>query len=97
MQKLKIGKRAYTLSFPDTLEPALVRGRVHYINRTIQVAERVGVPRRKRSELGMQHTLWHEITHAILHDMGSAKYKDEHFVDELAKRIRQVNAQLYRV
>ncbi len=94
--QLKIGKRSYTLSYPDTMEPALVRGRIRYADKTIQVALRTGQPRRKRSALGLQHTLWHEITHGILHDMNSSKFKDEHFVDELAKRIVQVNAQLYR-
>lgn len=94
--KIKIGRTQYTLSRVPSLEPPITRGRVNYTARTIQIAERSGRPLRKRSEAGMYHTLWHEITHAILKDMGSAKERDEVFVDELAKRIVQVNAQIYK-
>ena len=95
--KLKIGKTTYKVSEIATLEPPLVRGRISYRNQTIHIADRAGVPRRKRSVAGKYHTLWHEIVHGVLEDMGSAKYKDEVFVDELAKRIIQVNKQLETV
>lgn len=92
--KIKIGKTHYTLQRVDSLEPPIARGRVNYSTRTIQIAERSGRPLRKRSLSGMQHTLWHELVHAMLKDMGSAKERDEDFVDELAKRIHQINNQL---
>lgn len=92
--KIKIGKTQYTLSRVHSLEPPIARGRVNYTARTIHIAERSGKPLRKRSMASRQHTLWHELTHAILQDMGSAKERDEVFVDELAKRIVQVSKQL---
>lgn len=92
--KIKIGKTQYTLSRVHSLEPPISRGRVNYTTRTIQIAERSGRPLRKRSVAGMYHTLWHELVHTILKDMGSAKERDEVFVDELAKRIVQVNKQV---
>ncbi len=92
--KLKIGKRVYTVTYPETLEPPLTRGRINYTKGTIEIAKRAGAPRRTRSLSGMQHTFWHEVVHGMLHDMGSRKYKDEVFVDELAKRIVQVHRQV---
>lgn len=92
--KIKIGKTQYTLARVHSLEPPISRGRVNYTERTIQIAERSGRPLRKRSAAGMQHTLWHELIHAVLKDMGSAKERDEVFVDELAKRIQQVGKQI---
>lgn len=94
--KLKIGKTTYNVSWPDTLEPPLTRGRIDYTAKTIQVAQRAGQPRRRRKLGGMEHTFWHEVVHGILYDMGSRKYRDEVFVDELAKRILQVGDQLGR-
>lgn len=95
--KLKIGKTTYSVSWPDTLEPPLTRGRIDYTAKTIQVAQRAGQPRRRREVRGVQHTFWHEVVHGILYDMGSRKYRDEAFVDELAKRIMQVHDQAVTV
>lgn len=92
--KLKIGKTTYNVSWPDTLEPPLTRGRIDYTGKTIKVALRAGQPRRVRTVKGSRHTFWHEVVHGILYDMGSRKYRDEVFVDELAKRIVQVGDQL---
>jgi hypothetical protein len=93
--KLRIGKTVYTVSFPDVVEPSCITGgRVNYTEKTIQVAARFGKPLRKLSDKRRDHILWHEITHAILKDMGSRKEKDEVFVDALAKRIWQVTEQL---
>lgn len=94
--KLKIGKTTYNVSWPDTLEPPLTRGRIDYTAKTIKVAKRAGQPRRVRAAKGREHTFWHEVVHGILYDMGSRKYRDEVFVDELAKRIAQVHDQLGR-
>jgi hypothetical protein len=92
--KIKIGKTQYTLQMVHSLEPPIARGRVNYTTRTIQIAERSGRPLRKRSLRSKKHTVWHELVHAMLKDMGSTKERDEVFVDELAKRIVQVNKQV---
>ena len=92
--KIKIGKTQYMLSRVPSLEPPIARGRVNYTERTIQIAERSGRPLRKRSVAGMYRTMWHELVHAILRDMGASQERNEIFVDELAKRIVQVNKQV---
>lgn len=35
-------------------------------------------------------TFWHEVTHAVLHDMGDPRWKDEKFVDEFGRRLAEV-------
>ena len=88
--KVRIGKTAYDIRRIDRFQNPLVRGSVNYQEKLIQIANRSGTPLRKRSERGLTHTLWHELIHAILNDMNSAKERDEVFVDELATRIQQV-------
>lgn len=93
--KIKVGKSRYTVTFPDGVEPScIVHGRVNYVDKTIQIAQRAGWPLRKISDKQQDATLWHELTHAILKDMGSRKAADEVFVDELSKRMQQVAEQL---
>jgi hypothetical protein len=36
------------------------------------------------------YVFWHEVTHAILHDMGDTRWKDEKFVTEFSRRMNQV-------
>lgn len=95
--KIKIGVRNYTVSFPDTIAPSsITRGRINYAESTIKVARKAGMPPRKLSEMRMYHAMWHEFVHGILADMGSRKERDEKFVDELAKRIVQIERQLWQ-
>lgn len=95
--KIKIGTRNYTVSFPDTIAPSsITRGRISYTEATIKVARKAGMPPRKLSEMRMYNAMWHEFVHGILADMGSRKERDEKFVDELAKRIVQIERQLWQ-
>lgn len=94
--KLKIGKTKYDVVTIDTFQQqTLTRGRIKYapVN-MIEIARRAGVPLRKRTKAGEKHTFWHEAVHGMLYEMGSSKYKDEAFVDELATLIQQVNSQV---
>ena len=68
----------------------LVRGNISYDKRVIKIADRVGVPLRRRADSARVRTFWHEVVHGILYDMGSSKFKDEVFVDGIATRITQV-------
>ena len=43
------------------------------------------VPKRVSSE-----TFWHEVTHAILHDMSHPLWRNEKFVTEFSKRLNEV-------
>jgi hypothetical protein len=97
MIKLKIGKTTYKVIPVDTLEPTTSRGRIHYPpENRIEIAQRSGKRPRPRSGMGMHHTLWHELIHGVLFEMGSRKYRDENFVDELATHIASLQLQLMK-
>ena len=91
--KLKIGKTNYTVQMVDGLDKKTSRGRITYkpVN-TIQVTTHSNG--RPRSLEAQTHTLWHEAVHGMLYEMGSTKYRDEIFVDGLAKMIQQIQKQL---
>ena len=92
--KLKIGKRTYSVLHVDTLTPTLIRGRITYDKRTIEIAQRSGRRPAVRSEAGKHHTMWHEAVHGMLYELNSNKYRDEAFVDKLATMIISINKQL---
>lgn len=79
--KFTVGIRKYTVLLTNALPKAL-RGRITYDTKLIEV--RPQQPRRQA------HTFWHEVTHAILYDMGDKNYKNELFVEEFSRRLEQI-------
>ena len=72
-----IGKIRY-----DVIVQALPRrgfGCVYYAQRVIQISP--------RTEPKMRLTFWHEITHAILHEMGHSLALNERFVEQFSERL----------
>jgi Zn-dependent peptidase ImmA (M78 family) len=58
------------------------RGCYNWADHTIAIA--------KQAKTRQHNTLWHEITHAILHDMGEGKLnRNEKFVSGFADRLEQ--------
>jgi hypothetical protein len=51
-------------------------------------------PKKKQRALhghgGQHETFWHEVTHAILYDMGNPLYKDETFVNAFSMKLNQI-------
>jgi hypothetical protein len=45
---------------------------------------------RYRTDRQISETFWHEVTHAILHDMDHPLWKDEKFVTAFSKRLNEV-------
>ena len=89
-KKFKIGRRVFTIHQPKKLLDPPAFGRAMLISKEIHVAQEYPRSKHLRSDKDRFDTLWHEVVHAILHDMGGTKYKDEVFVDKLAKRIAGV-------
>lgn len=63
-------------------------GKVFYDLQAIQIATHR--KRKPRADEAQAETFWHEVTHAILHDMGCSLTNDEMFVTEFSKRLNQV-------
>jgi hypothetical protein len=60
-------------------------GHIDYESRTIRIAKQAhnkAVGKHERSD-----TFWHELTHAILHDMKHPLSADEVFVEKFSKRL----------
>lgn len=81
-----IGKTRYKISVQNSLSPP-VYGRVYVEMGLIQIA--LAYRKIKRSEVAISETFWHEITHAILHDMEHPLWRNEMFVKGFSKRLNQ--------
>lgn len=68
-KKIRVGTRWYSVEVVEAMRNKSEMGRIHYDRRTIELAKRThhGVPFRLSA---LEETFWHELTHAILHDMG---------------------------
>lgn len=79
-KKIKIGKQYYYVRVEPTHRAAQL-GYVQYGNRLIVINDKSAKKPRKPAE--MNETFWHEITHAILHEMDEKRLAfDERFVKQ---------------
>lgn len=82
----KVGKQKYTVRTTDAR--GWITGQLHPSLGTITVATTYRMRPRKPREVAL--TFWHEVTHAILHDMGHPQWDDEQFVNDFSTRLNQV-------
>jgi len=87
-KSIRVGKTRYPVMQPYMLIPPDCAGSVTY-GHSIRVARRMRTGGRlvTRSERQRSETFWHEVTHAILHDMGSKLEANEQFVTDFSKRL----------
>ena len=85
--KMKVGKDWYKIALKEKT-PNGCFGRVGYALHTITIATHTkrGIP---INDKVISDTLWHELTHAILHDMGSPLHDNEEFVAEFSSRLNK--------
>lgn len=86
-KKIKVGKKWYAVNQVKHMHKLGVVGGTWYKDAVIEVATHSNIRnvRFKREE--MYDTFWHELTHAILKDMGSELEADEKFVTEFSERL----------
>lgn len=78
-KKLKIGAHWYTV---NTDQPPRKRalGTIYYKHKKINLA-----PLHLHKSVDDLHdTFWHEVTHAVLHEMNNPLYRDEWFVTQFS-------------
>jgi len=85
--ELKVGRRRYRVLRDRRLSQRLL-GEIHYNAALIRLTTK----RLAREEL--EETFWHEVVHAIVHDMRSGDVS-ERFVDAFARRLNGVVRQLH--
>jgi len=83
--KVKVGEDWYTVTRVPQLSEGRNRGCVIYDTKEMLIASQGAsctfTPKQKFN------TFWHELTHAILEDMGSDLYNDEKFVSMFSDRL----------
>jgi hypothetical protein len=87
-KSIRVGKTRYPVVQPFAMIPPTHAGSVTYghnirVALTMHTGSRLAV----RSERQRSETFWHEVTHAILHDMGSKLEANEQFVTAFSKRL----------
>lgn len=82
-KRFKLGKNEYTVRPMRRIKDG-VFGTVYP---TLRV---VAYQTEDRSPKQRAETFWHEITHAVLHDMNDPRWADEKFVSAFSKRLAQV-------
>jgi hypothetical protein len=88
-KKVKVGKSWYDVNVFKQLHDKCAMGATWYEHKVIEIATHSNMRgvRFKREEI--YDTFWHELTHAILKDMGSELEADEKFVTEFSNRLTQ--------
>ena len=76
---VKVGKSAYRIQYKQRT-PKSMYGSIWYDRKLIEVFKNED-PARERN------TFWHELTHAILHEMGHELSRSEKFVTEFADKL----------
>lgn len=91
-KKIKVGDRWYSVEIVETMQRRAEMGCVYYGAGEITVATKSNTTNKPYSKNEISDTFWHELTHAILYDMGSTLYKNEEFVTRFANRLsRAIN------
>jgi hypothetical protein len=84
---ITIGTHRYSIHMLKQMPRKGIMGTVHYDLGTIQLATHSNTTNGRYSPTRVQETFWHEITHAILHDMGHHLYTNERFVTDFSSRL----------
>lgn len=85
--KIKVGSHWYVVTEPKHMQDIGNMGEVDYKAREIQVATHSNVRHKRFRKEDRQDTFWHELTHAILKDMGSKLESNESFVEAFSSRL----------
>ena len=85
--KIKVGKTNYTVYKIKEMRKKGVMGAINYEGGAIFVATHSNVRGTRFKKEEVADTFWHELTHAILKDMGSKLEADEKFVTAFSERL----------
>jgi hypothetical protein len=82
--RIRVGKQMYSVDVVESMRRKATMGRTYYDVGRIEIGASSNTTGRKFTDA---ETFWHEVTHAILYDMGHRLYNDEHFVTEFSGRL----------
>ena len=88
---IRVGKHKYSIEIVEAMLRKRDMARVHYPTRRIEIGRMNNVTGKKFSDTQVLDSFWHEVTHAILEEMGRHTLNhDEKFVTEFANRLTKV-------
>jgi hypothetical protein len=87
--KIKVGDKWYSVDIAETMQKKRWMGSTNYGDQRIRIGKRSNVTGKAFNPTQIKGTFWHELTHAILYDMGSPLYTNEQFVHEFSKRLNK--------
>lgn len=89
-RRITIGKKKYDVIVADRGPIKGCMGGVSYDNKLIHIGMRSWRTNKRYKQEEITDTFWHEVTHAILQDMGHKLEADEKFVTAFANRLTKV-------
>ena len=88
---IRVGKHKYSIEVVEAMLRKRSVAQVHYPTRKIEIGRMSNVTGKAFSDTQVLDSFWHEVTHAILEEMGRHTLNsDERFVTEFANRLTQV-------
>lgn len=89
-KSFKLSSQPYTVHFTPVMPGLGHMGEVDYNLRQITIARTSNLTGRSFKSEEIDDTFWHEVTHAILKDMGHKLWDNERFVTRFARRLTEV-------
>lgn len=86
-KQIKIGKNKYTVHQVKHMNKKGIMGAVNYDAKVIFLATHSNLRNVRFKSEELYDTFWHELTHAILRDMGSNLEANEKFVAGFSERL----------
>jgi len=87
-RRMRVGKKMYSIEVVEAMIEKNCVGHTRYADRNITIAAKHNNTGRFLAGAEIRDTFWHEMTHAILEDMGRHTLnRDERFVTEFANRL----------
>ena len=85
--RITVGSRLYVINKRKRPRKRFTVGEVNYTKQRIDIITHSNFTGRAFKSEELSDTFWHELTHAILHDMDHPLTRDEKFVTAFARRL----------
>jgi len=84
-KKITVGQKKYKIEMHKDLIDDVAVGAINFGSRIIALSTHTGGKKLAQEEIN--NSFWHELTHAVLEDMGSELTDNERFVRAFANRL----------
>lgn len=84
---MQVGNHKYSVHVITYMSRKGAMGVTYYGNKTINIATHSNQTRAPFAAHAFNETFWHELTHAVLFEMGSSMHNDEQFVTDFSSRL----------